>query len=103
MSNAFFFNPAWDVTKYPVFNTVAQETAKYQGSVYVSLTPYCKWEFDMTMPYVPGSLNDPTSDLALLVGLMISCRGRAGTFTYTDPLDNHVSKAQFGTGDGVTT
>jgi hypothetical protein len=45
-------------------------------------------------------MDDPTSGVAQLVGLAFSCKGRAGTFLFTDPKDNAVTTFQFATGDG---
>lgn len=92
--------PGWRHKKTPRFNTTAQETAALQGSVYIPNAVYPVWDFTFDIPLATGRLDDPTSDIANLMGLFIAAKGRAGTFEFTDPFDNSVTAATFGTGDG---
>ena len=94
--------PAWKLKKTPRFNTTVQESTALQGSVYVANAVYPVWDFEFTIPYVSGRMDDPTSDIANLMGLFIAAKGRAGTFLFTDPYDNSVTNFQFGTGDGTS-
>jgi hypothetical protein len=100
MSSTFTLPIGWGRTKIPRSNTAAQVTAAFQGSFYESLTQYPVWDFTMTVPYLSGRMDDPTSGISQLMGLYFSCNGRAGTFLFNDPFDNTVTAANFGTGDG---
>jgi hypothetical protein len=93
-------SPAWGMGKTLRTNTIAQETAAQQANVYVAtmLTPV--WDFKLTIPYLSGRIDDPTSPIAQLLGLFAAAKGRAGTFTFFDNSDHQVTNYQFGTGDG---
>jgi hypothetical protein len=93
-------SPAWNMVKTPRFNTIAQETTAMQGNVYVAgaITPV--WDFKLSIPYLSGRIDDPTSVVAGLLGLFVNAKGRAGTFTFFDIRDHAVTNYQFGTGDG---
>jgi len=100
MSTTFTLPIGWGRNKRPRWNTVAQVTAAVQGSVYIPTMVYPVWDFTFDVPYLAGRMDDPTSGVAQLVGLAFSCKGRAGTFLFTDPKDNAVTTFQFATGDG---
>jgi hypothetical protein len=71
-----------------------------QGTVYIPTMVYPVWDFSFDIPLLTGRMDDPSSGIAQLNGLAFSCKGRAGTFLFTDPTDNTVTNFQFGTGDG---
>ncbi len=100
MSATFALAPGWGRKKTPRFNTIEQLTSAEQGSVYIPTMVYPVWDFSFDIPYLSGRMDDPTSGIAQLIGLMFSCKGRAGTFLFTDPEDNSVTNFKFGTGDG---
>ena len=100
MSATYTLAPGWGRKKTPRFNTIEQETAAIQGSVYISAMVYPVWDFSFDLPYLSGRMDDPSSGIAQLIGLLFSCKGRAGNFLFTDPEDNSVTTCQFGTGDG---
>lgn len=100
MSTTFTLPVGWGRKKTPRWNTIAQVTAAIQGSVYIPTMVYPVWDFSLDIPYLSGRMDDPTSGIAQLIGLMFSCKGRAGTFLFADPTDNSVTTFQFGTGDG---
>jgi hypothetical protein len=93
-------SPAWNMVKTTRFNTIAQETAAQQANVYVSTMQTPVWDFKLSIPYLSGRIDDPTSTIALLLGLFVNAKGRAGTFTFFDDRDHAVTNYQFGTGDG---
>lgn len=93
-------SPAFGVVKTPRFNTIAQETAAIQGSVYVAAAQYPVWDFKLTIPYITGRIDDPSSVIAQLLALFLAAKGRAGTFVFQDPNDYMVTAYPFATGDG---
>jgi hypothetical protein len=93
-------SPAWNMGKTPRLNTIAQETAAMQANVYVSTMQTPVWDFKLTIPYLSGRIDDPTSPIALLLGLFVAAKGRAGTFTFFDDRDHAVTNYQFGIGNG---
>jgi hypothetical protein len=93
-------SPAWNMVKTPRFNTIAQETVAMQGNVYVAGAVTPVWDFKLSIPYLTGRIDDPTSVVAGLLGLFVNAKGRAGTFTFYDSRDHAVTNYQFGTGDG---
>ena len=92
--------PGWDMGKTPRFNTIPQETASMQGNVYVAPMETPVWDFKLELPYLSGRIDDPTSPIAMLLGLFVGAKGGAGNFTFMDPRDHAVTNYQFGTGDG---
>jgi uncharacterized protein (TIGR02217 family) len=90
------------IKKTQKFNTIAQETTAFQGSLYIAGAVYPIWLFTITVPQLTGRMDDPTSPLAQLNGLFNVCRGRAGSFLLQDPDDYQVIAYQFGTGDGTS-
>jgi hypothetical protein len=93
----------WGFNKYMEHNTVEQKTAAFVGSGYASQTPYPVWHFSFPVPYLQGRIDQPTSAVAIVFGVIAAMKGRADTFLFLDPNDNAVNKAQFGTGDATTT
>jgi hypothetical protein len=93
----------WNFSKYMEHNTVEQKTGSFRGSTYMPQAPYPIWHFEFNVPYLKGSLSDPTSTVSHVMGVIATTKGRADTFLFNDPNDNTVSLAQFGTGDGTTT
>jgi len=96
------FSPAFNAIKTQRFNTIAQETAAAQGSVYVAPMTYPVWDFKISLPYLQGRMDDPSSPIAQLSGAFNAAKGRAGVWLYLDPRDNTVTNYQFATGDGAT-
>jgi hypothetical protein len=88
--------------KTPVFNTLKQKTAAGLTSG-VSLMPYPTWQFEFSMDNIVGRELYPTSPVALFLGTYMATAGGAGLFLFTDPVDNSVTGAQFGIGDGTST
>ncbi len=95
-------SPAWGMRKTPRFNTTPQETAANQGNVYVANMSTPVWDFKMTVPLLTGRIDDPTSNIALLLGLFMEAKGGAGNFTFMDPRDHQVTNYQFGAGDATS-
>src|ERR1700760_3970166 len=93
----------WNFSKYMEFNTVEQKTAAFRGSTYMPNAPYPIWHFEFNVPYLTGLVSDPTSAVSAVMGVIASVKGRGDNFLFTDPNDNTVTAAQFGTGDGTTT
>jgi hypothetical protein len=93
----------WSFSKYMEFNTVEQKTGSFRGSTYIAEAPYPIWHFEFNVPYLKGRLDDPTSAVSAVMGVIAAMKGRADTFLITDPNDNAATLAQFGTGDGTTT
>lgn len=98
MSN-ITISAAWGMIKTPRLNTSSQVTAANQGNVYVANMSTPVWDFKMSVPLLTGRIDDPTSNIALLLGLFIEAKGGAGNFTFMDPRDHAVTNYQFGTGD----
>jgi hypothetical protein len=93
---------SFGMTKCMRFNTIAQTTAAAQGSVYVAAQTYPIYDWTMSVPLLIGRWDDPTSEIAQFNGLFGICRGRAGTFLFSDPQDNTVTNSTFGIGDGTS-
>jgi hypothetical protein len=93
----------WGFNKYFEYNTVEQKTAAFVGSTYAAQAQYPVWHFGFNVPYLQGRIDQPTSAVAIVLGVIASLKGRADTFLFLDPNDNQVSKVQFGTGDATTT
>jgi uncharacterized protein (TIGR02217 family) len=112
MSNSIFPIPAlpagsrgWPIIKYPVFNTIVESPVSGRGETRISTTPYCRWDFEMTFPYVKGTFNDSTSYLNQVVGFYMQMQGAAQSWLFDDPQDNlipNTAPATFGLGDGTT-
>lgn len=86
--------------KSPVFNTVHQKSVAGINSA-ISLQPYPTWSFEFGLPKVQGHEQVATSAVAMFFGAFMATAGGANLFLFTDPQDNTVTNAQFGTGDGV--
>jgi uncharacterized protein (TIGR02217 family) len=95
-------SPAFGIKKAPLFNTIAQETAAFQGSVFVSTTQFPVWKYTIDLPRLMGRADDTTSPISQLLSMFFRCKGRAGTFLLKDPDDFACVAAQFGVGDGVS-
>ena len=87
--------------KTPNFNTVRQK-APAGVNAGIALKPYPTWDFEFSMDHIQGHEQTATSAVAQFLGTFMATAGGAGLFLFTDPQDNTVTGAQFGTGDGVT-
>ena len=88
--------------KSPVFNTVRQKGSAGINSG-IALQPYPTWSFEFSMDSVTGHEHTASSVVAQFFGTFMATAGGAGLFLFSDPQDNYVTGAQFGTGDGHTT
>jgi uncharacterized protein (TIGR02217 family) len=88
--------------KTPNFNTSKQKTAAGITSA-ISLKPYPTWDFEFSLDSIQGQESAASSVLAQFIGTFMATAGGANLFLFTDPQDNAVSAAQFGTGNGTTT
>lgn len=95
-------SPAFGIKKAPLFNTIAQETAAFQGSVFVSTTQFPVWKYTIDLPRLMGRQDDTTSPISQLMSLFFRCKGRAGTFLLKDPDDFACVAGVFGVGDGTS-
>jgi uncharacterized protein (TIGR02217 family) len=95
-------SPAFGIKKSPKFNSIPQETAAFQGSVFVSAAAFPVWQYVISIPKLLGRADDPTSPISQLYSLFFRCKGRAGTFLLKDPDDFACVAAVFGTGDGTS-
>ena len=86
--------------KSPVFNTVKQKTVAGLTSA-VALMPYPCWSFEFSMDSITG--RETFGVVSRFLGTFMATAGGANLFLFTDPQDNYVTLAQFGTGDGTTT
>ena len=88
--------------KSPRFNTLRQKgTAGVNAAV--ALMPYPCWDFEWSLDNIVGRELLPTSVVAQFFGTYMATAGGAGLFLFSDPVDNAVTGAQFGTGDGTST
>jgi uncharacterized protein (TIGR02217 family) len=90
------------LTKSPNFNTVRQSGSAGVNSG-IALKPYPTWDFEFSLDNVTGHEHTASSVVAQFFGTFMATAGGAGLFLFTDPQDNSVTGAQFGTGDGTTT
>jgi uncharacterized protein (TIGR02217 family) len=88
--------------KTPEFNTIDQTTAAFQGSISIALAQYPRWRFTLSIPQMQGRLDDSTSPIALITGLFLICKGKAGSFLIQDTSDYQVLAYTFGVGDGTS-
>lgn len=88
--------------KSPNFNTVKQPTAAGVTSA-ASLKPYPTWDFEFSMDNIVGWEHNPATAVAQFFGMYLATAGGANLFLFTDPVDNAVTGAQFGVGDGTST
>ena len=86
------------VKKTPRFNTVKQSTAAGLTSA-IALMPFPAWDFEISMDNIKG--RESFDVVSKFLGIyMATCAG-ANTFLFSDPQDNAVTGAQFGTGNGT--
>jgi uncharacterized protein (TIGR02217 family) len=64
---------------------------------------YPTWDFEWSLDHVVGRELLATSVVAQFLGTYMATAGGAGLFLFTDPVDNAVTGAQFGIGDGTST
>jgi hypothetical protein len=83
--------------KTPVFNTVRQKTAAGITNA-IALQPYPVWQFEFGLDHVTGHEHTAASVVAQFLGTFMATAGGANPFLFTDPQDNSVVGAQFGTG-----
>jgi hypothetical protein len=88
--------------KSPNFNTVHQKGPAGISSG-LALKPYPTWDFVFSLDNVTGHEHTASSVVAQFFGTFMATAGGAGLFLFTDPQDNTVTNAQFGTGNGTTT
>lgn len=88
--------------KSPNFHTIRQNGPAGINSG-LALKPYPTWDFQFSLDNVTGHEQEASSVVAQFFGTFMATAGGAGLFYFTDPQDNSVTGAQFGTGDGVTT
>ncbi len=88
--------------KSPNFNTVRQKGSAGINSG-IALKPYPTWDFEFAMDNIVGHEHTAASVVAQFFGTYMATAGGAGLFLFTDPQDNSVTGAQFGTGNGTTT
>lgn len=88
--------------KSPNFNTVRQKGSAGINSG-IALKPYPTWDFQFSLENIIGHEHTASSVVAQFFGTFMATAGGAGLFLFTDPSDNSVTGAQFGTGDGHTT
>jgi hypothetical protein len=69
----------------------------------ISTKPYATWDFSFSMDNIQGQETIKTSPVALFFATFAATSGGGLPFLFTDPQDNAVTLAQFGTGDGTTT
>ena len=84
--------------KSPNFNTVLQSTGAGIGSG-IALKPYPTWDFEFSLDYIKG--RESFDVVSYFLGAYMAAAGRANLFLFTDPQDNAVNGAQFGTGNGT--
>lgn len=87
--------------KSPNFNTVRQKGSAGINSG-VALKPYPTWDFEFSLENILGHEHTASSVVAQFFGTYMATAGGAGLFLFTDPQDNSVTGAQFGTGDANT-
>jgi uncharacterized protein (TIGR02217 family) len=88
--------------KTPNFNTVKQVTGVGITAA-IARQPFPTWQFEFSMDSIVGRELLPTSPVAMFVGTYMATAGGAGLFLFADPVDNAVTGAQFGIGDGTST
>lgn len=95
-----FIGLMWGSTKTPIWKTLKRETVSGKElRVALSTTPRYRY----TLSYEVLRSASAYAELQSLVGFFNARRGSWDDFLYTDPDDNVVTTATFGTGDGVTT
>jgi hypothetical protein len=88
--------------KSPNFNTLRQKgTAGVNAAV--ALKPYPTWSFEFSLDHITGHEQLATSVVAQFMGTYMATAGGANLFLFTDPQDNTLTGAQFGTGNGSST
>jgi hypothetical protein len=90
------------IHKSPNFNTVRQKGAAGVNAA-IALKPYPTWDFEWSMDHVTGHEHTAASVVAQFLGMFMATAGGAGLWLFTDPQDNTVTSAQFGTGTGSAT
>ena len=88
--------------KSPNFNTVRQKGAAGINAG-IALKPYCTWDFEFSLDHITGHEHTAASVVAQMLGTFMATAGGANLFLFTDPQDNTVTGAQFGTGNGTAT
>lgn len=84
--------------KTPRFNTVKQKTAAGLTAA-AALMPYPCWDFEFSMDHIPG--RETYGIISKFFGTYLATAGGANLFLFSDPQDNYVRGAQFGTGNGT--
>lgn len=86
--------------KSPNFNTVRQKGAAGINAAF-ALKPYPTWDFEFSLDHIIGHEHTAASVVAQMLGTFMATAGGANLFLFTDPQDNTVTGAQFGTGNGA--
>src|SRR6185437_10575257 len=85
--------------KWPEWNTASTKSANFH-EVRISQVQYPKWHFSLNYALATGRVDDVSSAISATIGFYFAMHGSAGTFLWSDLLDNTVTNATFGTGDG---
>lgn len=94
----------WSVHKRPTFSTriASHVSGREVRSPFYAYTLY---EFELTFDALASDSSYPglgAESLQSLMALYLQCGGQYGTFLYSDPTDNAVTRQAIGTGDGET-
>ena len=87
--------------KTPNFNTVRQKGSAGVNAG-IALKPYPTWDFEFSLDNITGHEQTAASVVAQFIGTFMATAGGAGLWLFTDPQDNTLTVAQFGTGDGTS-
>ena len=86
----------WQTVKTPIFSTELQESASGR-EVAAALYANPKWKFSLSYEFLRAGAEQ---ELQQLIGLFGVCKGRFGTFLFSDQSDNTVTDQAFAVGTG---
>jgi hypothetical protein len=96
-------NCEWPIKKTPLFNTITRTPRSNRGELRIALMEFPLWNYELSISYLPGDGNTPTSPYAQLVSFLEYIAGSGDDFLLLDPFHNSVTNQEIAVGDGSTT
>ena len=91
---------AWNYQISPTFSTAIKRAVSGR-ELRVAYAAYPLWKISMSFEFLRDG--NRGADLDTLVGMFLQMKGQFDSFLLSVPMDNTVTLANFGTGDGATT